>query len=95
MTRKLKIERNPIEELLHPPHVSQQCGAHARSTGEPCKRFASIGHTRCKFHGGAIGSGRPITHGRRSAQTQRSSVVVGALMRMVRQGHKKPDPVEV
>lgn len=95
MTRKLKSSQNPIEELLHPPHISQKCGAHARSTGEPCKRYASIGHTRCKFHGGAKGSGRPTTHGRRSVQAQRTGVVMGALLRMIKQSHKKPDPVEV
>ena len=95
MTRKLKNSQNPVEALLNPPHISKLCGAHARSTGEPCKRFASIGFTRCLFHGGAKGSGRPITHGRRSVQAQRTGVVMGALLRMIKQSHKKPDPVEV
>lgn len=95
MTRKTTIQRNLIQDLLHPPHVSQRCGAKARSTGEPCKRWNSIGHTRCKFHGGARGSGRPAIHGKYSAETHRKNVVVGALMRMVRKRHKKPDPVEV
>jgi hypothetical protein len=95
MKRKTEFERNPIEDLLHPPHISKRCGAKARSTGEPCKRYASIGFTRCKFHGGAKGSGRPIVHGGRSAQTQRAKTVVGALMRMIKQRHEKPDPVEV
>ena len=93
---KQSSARNPVENLLlPPPHVSQRCGAKARSTAQPCKRFASIGHRRCKFHGGATGSGRPQVHGRRSAQTQRNQVVVGALMSMVRNRYKKPDEIEV
>ena len=95
VTPKQQKKRNPIEDLLHPPHVSQRCGAKARSTGEPCKRYASIEHTRCKFHGGAKGSGRPIIHGEYSAETHRRKVVIGALMRMVRLRYKKPDPIEV
>lgn len=93
---KYSPERNPIENLLLPaPHVSQRCGAKARSTGLPCMRYASIGHRRCKFHGGASGSGRPQLHGRRSAQTQRNQVVVGALISMVRSRFRKPEPIEV
>ena len=93
---KQSSARNPVENLLlPPPHVSQRCGAKARSTAQPCKRYASIGHRRCKFHGGATGSGRPQVHGRRSAQTQRNQVVVGALMSMVRNRYKKPDEIEV
>ena len=93
---KQSSARNPVENLLlPPPHVSQRCGAKARSTAQPCKRYASIGHRRCKFHGGATGSGRPQVHGRRSAQTQRNQVVVGALMSMVRNRNKKPEEIEV
>lgn len=29
------------------------CGAKTRSSGEPCKRHAMAGSTRCKLHGGA------------------------------------------
>lgn len=28
------------------------CGAKAKSTGRPCKRWAKIGRDRCKYHGG-------------------------------------------
>jgi hypothetical protein len=88
-------QRNPVEALLHPPHVSQRCGARARSTGQPCRRWAAIGSHRCKFHGGAKGSGRPPIHGRRSEQTQRNQVVTGALMRMVRERYAKMPPLLV
>ena len=41
------------------------CGAHARTTGEPCKRFARK-NGRCKLHGGrSTGAKNPvIKHGR-------------------------------
>ena len=40
------------------------CGAYARSTGEPCKRFARK-NGRCKLHGGrSTGAKQPrIKHG--------------------------------
>lgn len=40
------------------------CGAHARSTGKPCKRFARK-NGRCKLHGGrSMGAKKPrIKHG--------------------------------
>lgn len=39
----------------NPPPI--RCGARARSTGEPCKRWAIPGATRCKLHGGLAGRG--------------------------------------
>jgi glucans biosynthesis protein len=95
MARKHDSERNLIEVLLHPPHVSQRCGAKARSTGQPCKRWAAIGSHRCKFHGGAKGSGRPKVHGRRSAEHERQASVVSALLSMFRQRYRKPRPVDL
>jgi len=47
------------------PHEQQYlCGAHARSTGQPCKRFAGK-NGRCKLHGGrSTGAKKPnVTHG--------------------------------
>jgi hypothetical protein len=95
MAKKQDPERNLIEDLLHPPHVPQRCGAKARSTGQPCKRWAAIGSHRCKFHGGAKGSGRPKVHGRRSAEHERQDAVVNALLRMFRQRYRKPRPIDV
>ncbi len=53
-----------------PPHEPQFfCGAHARSTGNPCKRFA-MENGRCDLHGGkstgAKNPNRSITHGLRT-----------------------------
>ena len=36
-----------------------RCGAHARTTGQPCKAPAVTGKQRCRMHGGARGSGGP------------------------------------
>lgn len=33
------------------PHESKLCGAHARSTGKPCRRLA-MPNGRCDMHGG-------------------------------------------
>lgn len=93
MARPKKIH-NPIEELLNPSHISRRCGAKARSTGEPCKNFALIGGTRCKFHGGAS-KGRPKTHGKRSASYIRERVIAKALIRLLHEihGHEIPTPI--
>jgi hypothetical protein len=40
--------------LRIPKHL--RCGAHARSTGQPCKAQAIPGTFRCKNHGGALKS---------------------------------------
>ena len=52
----MKKSSNPIQGEL------QTCGAHARSTGEPCKNAPVTGSTRCRMHGGK-GSGRPVVTG--------------------------------
>lgn len=38
-----------------------RCGAHCRSTGEPCKNY-QMENGRCRMHGGKS-TGRPITNG--------------------------------
>lgn len=43
---------NPMQEL---------CGAHCRTTGEPCKNYP-MPNGRCRMHGGKS-TGRPPTHG--------------------------------
>jgi glucans biosynthesis protein len=90
-----RIRRNPMDEILNPPHVSMRCGAHARTTGAPCKRWASIGSARCRMHGGAVGSGRPKSHGRRSAGARRGRELVRLAKYLLRRYHKKPAPLNV
>ena len=65
------------------------CGAHAKSTGEPCKRPGVGVGGRCKFHGGAVGSGRPVTHGRRSAAYRRQAETLGGLLFLIQVTHGK------
>jgi hypothetical protein len=43
---------NPMQSL---------CGAHCRTTGEPCKNHQML-NGRCRMHGGKS-TGRPITSG--------------------------------
>ncbi len=81
------MRRNPIEELFFPAHVSKRCGAAARSTGASCKRWAAVGSSRCKFHGGARGSGRPREHGRRSATYLQQKRVMKLLVKLMHEQH--------
>ena len=43
---------NPMQAL---------CGAHCRTTGQPCKNH-QMANGRCRMHGGKS-SGRPVKHG--------------------------------
>lgn len=80
------------------PHEDQpdprRCGAHARSTGEPCRRWKLVGVNRCRLHGGRSTGPKP-KHGRRSLRQQRLNHLVLLLKRMVRaiHPHLPPRPV--
>lgn len=39
------------------PHRKKKCGAHCRTTGKPCERWAKKGSDRCRRHGGATPKG--------------------------------------
>ena len=47
----------------------------SKRTRQRCKAPAVKGKTKCRFHGGAKGSGRPIVHGRetREKRAERSA----------------------
>lgn len=49
------------EKVPYPMHLSQRCGAYARTTGTPCKSPAMV-NGRCRMHGGKT----PVKHGLRS-----------------------------
>ena len=57
---------NPMQSL---------CGAHCRTTGEPCKNY-KMDNGRCRMHGGKS-TGRPKTHGNftKEALAERAKVV--------------------
>ncbi len=68
-----------------PPHEPQfMCGAHARSTGKPCRRFA-MANGRCDMHGGkstgAKNPNRPIKHGMRTSEAIKECKLVKELLR--------------
>ena len=46
------MTKNPLQAL---------CGAHCRTTGQPCKNH-QMANGRCRMHGGK-NSGRPVKHG--------------------------------
>jgi hypothetical protein len=55
------------------PATSQlpaRCGAHCRTTGEPCRNPPMQGRMRCRMHGGK-NTGRPPTSGRYTKEALR------------------------
>jgi hypothetical protein len=94
VTRKTKKQRNPMNEIIDPPHIPKRCGAMARSTGKPCRKWACHGKTRCRLHGGARGSGRPPIHGRRSVQTKRNGHLLRVVKYLLRTYATKPEPID-
>jgi hypothetical protein len=89
-----KNRRNPMNELIEPRHVPIRCKAKTRVTGEPCKKWAMIGKSRCRLHGGAS-NGRPKVHGRRSAKRIRQTQVMTALAKVLRAERGDEIPVRV
>ena len=53
--------KNPMHEARKALKQHPRCGAHARTTGNPCKNPA-MQNGRCRMHGGKS-TGRPIIHG--------------------------------
>lgn len=86
MTRPKK-HVNPVESLLNPTHTTQRCGAKLRGKDAACQRWAAVGYTRCRLHGGAPGSGRPPIHGRYTRKHLREQTVMKALLRLIRTLH--------
>jgi hypothetical protein len=58
------------------------CGAHCRTTGEPCKNYKMAGG-RCRMHGGKS-TGRPKTHGNFSKEALEERAKVVELNRAIR-----------
>jgi hypothetical protein len=61
----MKIRAKPKED-------DNICGAHARSTGKPCKK-PPMANGRCRLHGG-LSTGRPVISGywTKTAKEQRA-----------------------
>jgi hypothetical protein len=60
-----------------------QCNATSKRTKERCRAPAVKGKTKCRFHGGAQGSGRPITHGRETREKRSQHSVMMSELRVL------------
>ena len=66
------------------------CGAHCRTTGEPCKNYKMYDKARCRMHGGKS-TGRPVTTGyytqgavRQRSQLRQINQEIGDLLEALR-----------
>lgn len=71
-----------MKKCAIPMHAAPRCGAHARTTGRPCKSPA-MKNGRCRMHGGT--GGRPPTHGRFTAAAKAERRRVRELLRRLRE----------
>jgi len=58
----MSSRRTPVSVLNAARALCPRCGAHARSTGQPCKNVVAPGRTRCRLHGVATPRGRESPH---------------------------------
>ena len=70
---------NPMYEARQALALHPRCGAHARTTGQPCKNPAMT-NGRCRIHGGKS-TGRPIIHGRTTQKAKRERREIRKLLR--------------
>ena len=75
-----------MKKIANPMQLAPRCGAHARTTGKPC-RSPAMANGRCRMHGGKS-TGRPQKHGRYTkaaiAQRRRDRALIRALLPLVR-----------
>jgi hypothetical protein len=73
----------------------QPCGAHARTTGMPCRKPPCRGSTRCANHGGRSTGPKPKS-GRRTLKQQQLEHWLHLLRGVlnITHGHEKPPPIE-
>ncbi len=74
---------------VEPMHSAPRCGAHARTTGNPCQSPA-MKNGRCRMHGGKAkgppkGSRNALKHGGRSAEAVALRKAVTALAKANRE----------
>lgn len=62
-------------------NAAPRCGAHARTTGQPC-RGPAMPNRRCRMHGGK--AGRKPTHGRYTRDAIEGRREVRAILRALR-----------
>ena len=70
---------------FHNPMQTNKCGAHCRTTNQPCKNSA-MPNGKCRMHGGKS-TGRPILNGlyTKSAKLQREEIrdIINTLKELV------------
>lgn len=74
--------KNPMHEARRALKDHPKCGAHCRTTGNPC-RNPSMANGRCRMHGGKS-TGRPIVHGRSTKQKKSQYARARQLLMMLR-----------
>jgi hypothetical protein len=68
------MKGNPMQAL---------CGAHCRTTGEPCKNH-QMTNGRCRMHGGKS-TGRPVKNGRFTKEALEERTQMLSLNRKIRE----------
>ena len=58
------------------------CGAHCRTTGQPCKNRPMLEKERCRMHGGK--GGRPQTTGKYTNKARAATMERGELGQLLR-----------
>lgn len=68
------------------------CGAHCRTTGQPCKNHP-MANGRCRMHGGKS-TGRPITSGLHTkeakAQRRQFSELLSSMRKLIKDAKQAP-----
>ena len=77
-------ERSAPNKAVQTERVGNRCGAHARSTGEPCKAKA-LPNGRCKNHGG-MSTGPKTLEGRRAISEATSQRMASGQRKRVLEG---------
>ena len=69
--------------MTYPMHKSPRCGAHCRTTGQPCKN-AAMANGRCRMHGGKS-TGRPVIHGKSTKAAKEQRAEIRTLLKALRE----------
>ena len=74
--------KNPMHEARQALEQHPKCGAHARTTGKPCRNPA-MQNGRCRMHGGKS-TGRPVIHGMYTKERKAKYAEAKALLKALR-----------
>ena len=84
----------PMQQARWASAALPRCGAHCRTTGEPCKNpTMANGSGRCRMHGGRSTGPKP-KHGRDSRRTRVTRRWLKALFLLMEKTYKKPEPID-